>query len=88
MSMRVNSQLQILKCAELALMAVHPRFHRSLRRFYDVVGRALAKGIQNPFLADVAYLLLKPFEWIARGILRMFIRELDVIAKSMYNASM
>ena len=60
--MRVNGQLQCLKCAEFALKAVSPRLHESLRKIYDVVGKRLAYRIQNPFLADCAYLLLKPGE--------------------------
>ena len=59
-SMYVNQQLQILKCAELGLLAVQPRLHRALRIAYDVLGKSLARKIHNPFLADAAYLLLKP----------------------------
>ena len=63
-SMRVNKQLQILKCAELALLAAAPRLHKILRAVYDATGKPLARRIQNPFFADMAYLVLKPFEWI------------------------
>jgi hypothetical protein len=83
-SMRVNAQLQILKCAELALAATYPNMHKHLRKLYDVVGKALARRIQNPFLADVAYLLLKPFEWSTKGILRVFIRDIEGISRTMY----
>lgn len=82
--MRVNRQLQFLKCAELAWMAVQPRSHRRLRRVYDVVGRLLARQIRNPFLADLAYLLLKPLDLSARWILRRIVPEVDLIAQSMY----
>lgn len=64
-SMRVNKQLQILKCTELALLAASPRLHKIFRAAYDVTGKSLARRIQNPFLSDMAYLALKPFEWIA-----------------------
>jgi hypothetical protein len=80
----VNPQLQIFKCAELALMAVQPRFHRILRRAYDVVGKSLAKRIRHPYLADLAYLLLKPWDWLARSVLGMMIPEIDLISKKMY----
>ena len=82
--MHVNKQLQNLKCAELAFMAVQPSFHKVFRKVYDVVGRSLAKRIQNPFLADIAYLLLKPWDWLARLLLRMIVPEIDLISNKMY----
>lgn len=82
--LNVNRQLQILKCAELALMAMHPRLHKLLRRGYDVVGKSLARSIQNPFLADATYLLLKPFEWLAMFVLKLVVPGIDEIAKMMY----
>src|SRR5687768_8694051 len=81
---RVNQQLQILKCAELALMAVQPRFHKAFRRVYDVIGKSLAQRMQNPFLADLAYILLKPWDWLARLILRMIVPEIDSISNKIY----
>ncbi len=84
-TMRVNKQLQILKCAELALMAVQPRLHIASRKVYDVVGKPLAKRMRNPFLGDVAYLLLKPCDGLARFILRMIVPEIDSIASKMYS---
>jgi hypothetical protein len=83
-SMRVNKQLQILKCAELVLMAIYPQVHKLLRNIYDVVGKSLARKIQNPFMADMAYLLLKPCEWLAGMILKLVIPEIDLIASKMY----
>jgi len=83
-SLYVNSQLQTLKFAEIALMAISPFTHKALRRLYDVIGKLLARGIRNPFLADLAYLLLKPWEWLARSILKRFIPEFDSIAGSIY----
>ncbi len=83
-SMQVNAQLQRLKCAELALMAVSPGLHKPLRRIYDVVGKYLARWIQNPWLADIAYFLLKPCEWFAGFLLKIMIPEIDSISKKMY----
>lgn len=80
----VNRQLQILKCAELALMAVQPRLHKTLRRSYDVVGKILATKMNNPFLADFAYLLLKPLDGFAHFVLHIIIPEIDLISKRMY----
>ena len=82
-SMQVNRQLQVFKCAELALMAVAPNAHNVLRRTYDLIGKPLARTIHRPLLADAAYLLLKPFEWVAGYILKRLTPELDSI--SIYN---
>ncbi len=83
-SMQVNEQLQILKCAELALFAIHPRLHKGLRKVYDKLGKPLAHKIQNPFMADIAYLLLSPFEWLAGLILKKIIPDIDSISKEIY----
>jgi hypothetical protein len=83
----VTRQLQVLKCAELALMTLTPRFHRILRTVYDVVGVALARRLTNPFLADLAYLTLKPFEWAAALALKVFVPEIDEYAKRLYSTS-
>jgi len=83
-SMQVNGQLQLLKCAELALLAVNPHLHKLLRRIYDVVGKLLARGIQNPFMADMAYLLLKPWERCAVFVLKLIIPEIESISRRMY----
>jgi hypothetical protein len=83
-SMQVNRQLQLLKCAELALLAIYPRLHKSLRGIYDVLGKLLVRRIQNPFVADVAYLLLKPWEWLANSVLKIIVPEIDSISKKIY----
>ena len=83
-SMQVNGQLQVLKFAELALLAVNPRWHTALRRIYDVVGKSLARRIHSPFLADIAYLLLKPFEWLARWLLKMIVPDVDALTEKIY----
>jgi len=82
--MQVNKQLQLLKCAELALLATSPRVHKFLRKIYDVIGKSLARKIQNPFVADIAYLLLKPWEWLAGAILIFIVPEIDALASEMY----
>jgi uncharacterized protein DUF6688 len=83
-TVQVNKQLQVLKCAELALMAVNPRLHEWLRKLYDMLGRPLARNIQNPFVADLAYLLLIPWECMAGLLLKRIIPEIDSISKNMY----
>jgi len=62
----VNRQMQYLKAAELLLAALCPRAHRLLRQIYDRLGPRLAALLVHALLADGAYLLLKPAEWIAR----------------------
>jgi MFS family permease len=83
--MRVNAQLQRLKCAELALKAVSPRLHGVLRKLYDNLGRPLARRMTNPFVADAAYLLLKPFEWILIFGLRWIGPEINILVQKLYN---
>ena len=80
----VNGQLQLLKCAEFALLAICPRWHKRLRRVYDVIGRFLARKIQNRFLADLAYLCLKPFEWLVGIFLKLIVPEIDLISSRIY----
>lgn len=82
--LRVNAQLQHLKSAELALLAVAPRLHARLRRIYDAVGGMLARLLAHPLPADAAYLLLKPFEWIAMFMLGMIVPEINSISRKLY----
>jgi hypothetical protein len=82
--LQINVQLQRLKCAELAILAVIPPLHTALRKMYDVVGKRLAKGIKYPLLADAAYLMLKPAEWMSFLTLRALVPEIDAISKTMY----
>jgi MFS family permease len=84
--MRVNAQLQRLKCAELALKAVSPRLHGVLRKLYDTLGRPIARRMKNPFVADAAYLLLKPFELISIFVLRWIAPEVNILAQKIYRA--
>jgi hypothetical protein len=83
-SMRVNAQLQRLKCGELALLETFPYMHKTLRIIYDVVGKKLARRMQNPFLADVAYIFLKPFEWITILALQLFAPQAIKISNKLY----
>jgi len=82
--MRVNRQLQLLKCAELALLAIHPRLHKLLRGIYNVIGKWLALRIQDPLVADMAYLFLKPWEWLAESILKTIVPEIETISAKVY----
>jgi len=84
-SMQVNAQLQRLKCIELALLVVNPRFHKLLRKIYDKAGKFLARQLRHPYLADLAYIFLKPWEWLGALLLRIVLPEIDSISKKMYS---
>jgi hypothetical protein len=64
---RVNAQLETLRQLETRIRAAAPRFHRRLRAIYDRVGPIAAGWIGGPWRADLAYLALKPLEWLARA---------------------
>jgi MFS family permease len=64
-----NRQLQVFKAFEFLLRSISPAAHRLLRRIYDSIGPKLARRIRNPWLADLAYVTLKPAEWGAAAIL-------------------
>ena len=66
----INNQLRYCKGFEIILAATCPRGHRALRRFYDTLGPALAGTLRNRLLADAAFVLLKPAEWLARSVVR------------------
>lgn len=84
--MRVNSQLQHFKSLELAMMAISPELHCFVRKIYDVVGKKLAAYLKNPLLADVAFLLLLPVEWVSFHLLKLFVPEIEMISKKIYHS--
>jgi hypothetical protein len=61
----VNAQLRRLKSAEVALGALSPAGHRLCRWVYDRLGPPLARRLRSPLVGDLAYLSLKPAEWLA-----------------------
>ncbi|MEN9563276.1 MAG: hypothetical protein RIR73_1520 [Chloroflexota bacterium] len=85
-SMRVNRQLQRLKALEIALMGVSGSGHRRMRRMYDVFGKWLAKRIQNPILADLAYLILVPIELLSFFVLQSLIPEIQTLTERLYRS--
>jgi hypothetical protein len=76
--------MQYLKCAELACMVILPNAHKLLRKTYDIIGVLLARLLVHAILADVAYILLKPFEWCGRVILKMLIPNIDEVSSHVY----
>lgn len=66
----VNRQLLTFWAFEQRWQSAAPRTHRAFRRLYNNVGPHLARRLTNPWLADAAYLALKPCEWLAARLLR------------------
>lgn len=67
---RANRQLLRLKCLELWLAAAMPLAHRRFRQSYDRIGPPLARLVaRSPWIADVAYLSLKPIEYFVAGVI-------------------
>jgi len=83
-AIQVNRQLQTLKVAELLLLALAPKAHAWLRRWYDVYGRILAQKLTHPLLADLAYLTLKPAEWASTIFIRLLIPNGNVLIRQAY----
>lgn len=62
-------QMCRLKLLELALLAAAPKTHGLARAAYNRIGPPIAARVRhNVWLADLAYLSLKPAEWSATGI--------------------
>ena len=57
-----------------------------MRSVYDIVGKRLAAHIQNPLLADVAYLLLIPIEWISFFVLKLAVPEIKNVSERLYRS--
>ncbi len=63
---RVNQQLITFWQFENVWHARAPRSHAAFRRAYNRLGPILAGKINSPLAADVAYVALKPLEFVAR----------------------
>ncbi|HNH27005.1 MAG TPA: hypothetical protein PLR93_08300 [Anaerolineales bacterium] len=85
-SMRVNRQLQRLKALEIVWMGVSAPSHRMMRQVYDVIGKRLAKQIQNPLLADIAYLILVPVELLSFFVLKSIVPEIQTLSERLYRS--
>jgi len=68
---RANLQLATLWQFESLWRNRSPHSHAMFRRAYNRVGPAVAKRINHPVLADMAYILIKPVELAARLILNL-----------------
>ena len=65
---RANAQLLTLWRLEDLWQRVCPRGHAAFRRVYNVCGPRAAALLRSPWAADLAYLALKPAEWLARAL--------------------
>lgn len=55
-----------------------------MRRVYDVVGKRLALCIKNPILADIAFFILLPVEWISFFVLKFIVPEIQSVSERLY----
>ena len=61
----VNRQLLIANAFENVIEEKTPKFHRSIRNFYDKYGFPIADLIRtNKIACDVTYFIMKPLEWL------------------------
>ena len=81
----INRQLQVLKAFEIALASIHPATHRKLRGLYNIVGPPLAGRLDRPWKADLAYLSLKPAEWLAELTLWALLRHDCDLIEQLYH---
>ena len=68
----VNRQLCVANAFEQLLEERTPVFHRWIRHVYDTYGYPLSLHLQTPLRADLAYLLMKPWEWCFLAVLYLF----------------
>ena len=69
----VNRQLCRLKAFEIVVKSIWPRAHRLFRKIYDTLGPIVANRLSNRLFADLAYVSLKPVEWIAAISVRVVV---------------
>ena len=69
---------------ELTLLALAPRTHHLLRRTYNSIGPRLAAVTIRPLAADLAYVALKPAEWIAWLALSVMLGPERTLVRRLY----
>jgi hypothetical protein len=77
----VNQQLITLWQFENIWRNFAPRSHRIFRCAYNKVGPVIAARIKSPWLADFAYLVIKPLELIAKFANGMLDTRMEQIVK-------
>lgn len=77
-SREANQQLLTLWLLEDLWKKRASHSHAGFRRFYNIAGPVVASYITSPIRADLAYMLIKPVEMVARTILRKMSREVHL----------
>lgn len=65
-AIKVNRQLLVSNAFEDLLAERLPFFHKPIRNMYNVIGgncKKLYDALENKWLADAVYLVMKPLEW-------------------------
>lgn len=65
----VNRQLMVANAFEQIIEEKAPRLHHLIRRNYDRYGFPLAKLIKTKLVADIVWILMKPFEWLFLAVI-------------------
>ena len=65
-------QLQSFRAFEACWQARRPAVHELFRRVYNVWGYRASRLIRWRWMADLVYLMLKPAEWTACLLLRLW----------------
>jgi len=68
----VNRQLCIANAFEQILEERIPKFHKVVRKIYDIHGFPLSKLIKTKAVADIVYIAMKPLEWMFLMALYLF----------------
>lgn len=63
-----NRQLIVFRAFEAWLQQNATRLHAILRRLYNRFGPVVARQIRRRWQADLVYTMLKPVEWLLRGL--------------------
>ncbi len=67
--LQANQQLMTLWRFEAQWCVYAPRSHAGFRQIYNRLGPVVARNISGPLVADFAYFLLKPVEFLAKVFL-------------------
>lgn len=68
----VNRQLLVANAFEDLIKEKLPRFHSSIRKFYDTHGYPVSKHITTRLRSDFVYVFMKPLEYIFILVLYLF----------------
>ncbi|MCX7749491.1 MAG: hypothetical protein N2645_21750 [Clostridia bacterium] len=60
---KVNRQLLIANAFENILEEYVPKFHKAVRRVYGKIGIPLYRWVENVWIADAFYIIMKPLEF-------------------------